>query len=529
MRKKILLVFLSVGIILPFSVYLLSGSEDLIGEEEVNTVLEGDSDVYDAAWHVWWVGHALSTGLKPFFCNLIFYPQGASIMLHNIGWPDTVFIWLLNSILTGLGTAASYNFILLLGSLFTYAAAYWFFREWGLSKSTALFAALAIVWLPARTAHMLQHYTIANISYVLVSLAAFRRYIRKKTYFSLIAGGLFILISGMESLYHLPLVTVGLAGTVFISGCEWKKSIFILSTGLSAALLVIAFYAVSGVEMSKACMSWREAIVWAAEPQSFFLPSPFGLVGRITDMPYRMSWMTNFSEGVVTPGLSIVVLMILGAIRTRKWKLIAVVIGISLFALGPELRLLGRPLGIPLPFRLFQLIPGVTGLRAPSRFALICGIFSVLAAFITIEGFSIKTRLITGGVVFFELLVPVFPVIDSSVPAVYEEIAGTGPVLELPVVPLARRYIYFQTVDENPRFLAYLARPPGIDFSPDLDILMFDSGKIITESDLEATGAMSVIYNRWLFPDSQTNYYDSLYTGAFPDGQSCDSVWIWTR
>jgi hypothetical protein len=66
-----------------------------------------------------------------------------------------------------------------------------------------------------------------------------------------------------------------------------------------------------------------------------------------------------------------------------------------IFSFGPEIRSLGRPLGVAAPYRwLFELVPGFDGLRVPARFGMLAALFlAILAGY----GATVLRRMRAGG------------------------------------------------------------------------------------------------------------------------------------
>ena len=512
----------------PFVFAILSGS-GFIGLPDEDLPLVGDSDVYVTSWQFWWVGHAVGQGSSPLRTDLRFYPETTTLMTDNVGWTDAVLMLPLSLWLPGSELPLLYNGALLLGSLLTALAAWMLGRAWGLDRFTGLLFCLLVVWLPPRVAHLLQHYPIANISYLLFSMAFLRRYLTDGRLSRCAVSGAMALMAGLESAYYLPFLLAGAVATLLFSRVAPRRlmapALIVLGAAVSGAVL---FYVLGAGDISSVEVGWREAVYWSAEPQSVLLPSPFGLAGRLLGMPARLSWMPNIFEGVVTPGLSVLVLFLLFVRRRRGLALAACAALLFLLAMGPELRLLGRPTGIPLPYRLLQLLPLMSGARAPARFALMGGCVVGLGAMMQLRSLPSAWRFPVAALVVLEIAVPNLPVIDSTVPDAYAEGEGGGPVLEVPVSLHNRRYYRFQTIDHRPRFVLHIARLPfdtlPVRFLP----FGFAADVPVTVDDIGRTGATTVLYNRWLVEEGRRAGLDSAFAliGA---GEPADApVWVWS-
>ncbi|RKZ09091.1 hypothetical protein DRQ25_07500 [Candidatus Fermentibacteria bacterium] len=476
--------------------------------------VKNDSDVYDHVWHFWWVCSALEKGIDPRYCDLVYPPAGLSLVYHHIGWFDTYFF-----AVTGISCAdpaLSFNLSLLLGTLLTGLFGWYLARSWGADRYGALFTALALVWLPSRTAHLLQHYQIANCWALIASLWLCREYLknRKRRYFLGFAAAM--LAAAFQSPFHAIFAGIGVIATAFITRADWKRTAMLVLVVITVMILYGAFVVTSPGDAGSPVMNWREAIYWSAEPQSFILPSPFGLLGEVTGLQQRVSWMPNTYEGVVTPGLVILAAFAIIIWKKKRWRFAAVVLGLFLLSLGPELRILGKPLGIPLPFRLMQSIPVLNGIRAPSRFAILGGVLAAVGAGMAFSLMKERLRALFMFLLLFEMTVLTLPLLSAEIPGECYDIPSETRVLEIPRDSNVRRYALFQTSTGYVRQYAFLARFP--DFLE--DVPQFPD--IQENTDV-------IIYHRWLFEEAERCYYDSVYSQYFPEFTADDSVWITRR
>jgi hypothetical protein len=487
--------------------------------------VRSDADVYDGVWHFWWVKRALTEPTDPRFCGLLNHPRGASIVFQNVGWPDCSLLLPLTAVSPDL----AYNVQLALGTLFTALMVALLAREWGAGLLGAAVAGLVAAWMPSRTAHVIQHYQLANLGWLAGSMLFARKAVRKGGTGLTALTGLFVLLSFLQSPYFAPLSALGVLVAVLSVGdrpLRRRRVLYVALAWVGAACLGALFYLTGGRGAGEVEIAWREAVYWSAEPQSFLLPSPFGLLGGALGIPMRFSWMPNVFEGVVTPGITV---LLLGLLAWKKRAALLVVAALVCFvlALGPELRLMGRPTGIPMPYRLLQMLPLLEGARAPSRFAMLGGMFLAVSLGLLFHGLSRRVRMWFLAAILAEVAVVSLPSISDRVPSVYGSIGpSAGPVLEIPCSPNVRRLAYFQTVDGNPRYLSYMARPERRGLPNVLLPFALASDSIPTEADLRRTGASVAIYNRWLFEPDRKSELDARFRSIFDSGSELDSVWV---
>lgn len=518
-------------LLIPFLIHFIFNGEDIAGELADEAIISGDSDVYDCVWHFWWVGKALRMGADPRFCPLTFYPEGATVAFQNIGWPDT---WLMA--LTGLSEknpVTAYNLSILFGTILAACGAFWAARQWGLDTVGCFFAALALAWLPSRIAHMGQHYQIASLGYLAFSLGSIRAWLTEGKAWQLILVVLFSLLACLESAYFAMLGGFGLLATILLSLNEMDHKAYricmLVPAFLASVIAAGAFFMTSpGLGSDTPALSWREAVYWAAEPQSWLLPSPYGIFGRLLSIPARFSWMSNSFEGVVTPGLTLMGIFILSVVKRRKWLLAGLILILALLTLGPELRIFGRPRGIPLPYRLILLAPLLEGARSPSRFALLAGFFIALEAGRYFSAVRLKWKLVLGSCLVLELMLPSLAVISGFIPEEYERMGESeGPLLEVPSSPHVRRYSFFQVSDGLPRLLSFMVRPGSSIIPENLTPFRLETSEIPDRQDALATGAKLIVYNRWMFSDREREIFDSRFSPLFEGFDTDDSLWIW--
>ncbi|MCK4505129.1 MAG: hypothetical protein KAW14_05895 [Candidatus Aegiribacteria sp.] len=501
-------------LLLPYGKIFLSNEQRIISEVMPDHTVRSDSDVYDQSWQFWWVSYALDNGDDPRYCRLIYPPDGVSLVFQHIGWFDT-YLFALTGI-SSCNPALSYNLSLLLGTLLTALFGWYLARSWGADRYGALFTALALVWLPSRTAHLLQHYQLANCWALIASLWLCREYLSRRNWKYYAGFAVAMLAAAFESPFLAMFAAIGMFATAFIIRASWKRTVML-------ALIVIIVMIISAMFIIKApgdagspAMDWRRAIYWSAEPQSFILPSPFGLVGEITGMPHRLSWMSNTYEGVVTPGLIVLIAFIFIAWKKKQWRFVLIVLSLFLLSLGPELRILGRPLGIPLPFRLLQSISVLNGIRSPSRFAILGGIFVAIGGGMAIKMMNGRLKNLFIFLFLSEMTVMALPSVSADIPGICYDIPSDRTVLEVPCDDNVRRYALFQTASAYVRQYAFLVRYP-------------EKLERVPEFPEMSAGVDMVLYHRWLFEDDVKAHYDSLYSQYFPGFTSEDSIWILDR
>lgn len=519
---------------LPFAVSLAAWGGGLVGLPAESPPVSGDSDVYEQAWHFWWVGTSIRSGTDPRTCPLIGLPAPGSLVGQNIGWPDAA---LFGTLLPERPGEALF-LALLTGTILTAASGFLFARSWGLDAAESLLAAMLITWAPARVAHLLQHYTIACIWPVILALACLRYYLKGRSPLLLAAASLSLLAASLESAYHL---LSGVLGSALIIAAQARASTPGRTAASSAGVLLAAssaglFY-LSFPGSLPGGAGPGQALYWSAEPASYLLPSPFGTLGAVAGLDGRAPWMPNIFDGVVTPGFFAILMAALallgrGSRDLPGWRgscLVPFLLSIVpfLLSLGPRLKILGAPTCLPLPYAIALGLPVLEGARSASRFAILGSVFLAVPAarFARSIGRSAATVIVTMAAL--ELVPPGLPSVDPAIPSVYSS-GLEGSVLEIPASDAIRRYAYFMTEDGCSRIVFFHARrAAGLPAA--VDPFLAGSGARVTEEEALETGADLIIYNRWLYGPEERADLDMLYSGLFEYAPVSDTVWVWRR
>lgn len=508
----------------PFLPCLSNGGRGLVGLPARNPVVPGDSDAYEHAWHFWWVGSTLGAGGDPRFCPLAGPAPGTGLAAQNIGWIDAAIF----------GTAmpdrpsAALAAALAAGSLLCLAGGWAFARSWGLSAAGAAFAACCMVWAPPRTAHLLQHYQVASFGWVLIALAMLRSWAagtarRGSPLLFVLAGA----AAGLESPYHTVFLAAGSAATLILSRPPARKALAASAAVLASAAIAWAFYEAFPGPLPDVSEGWRASVLWSAEPVSFVMPGPFGVLGRLFSVPLRMPWMPNVFEGVVTPGLGVLLLSATSLAMRMRRGMIAAWALFGVLALGPVLKLSGQTVGLFLPYRALLEVPLLAGARSPSRFAMLAAAFLSIPAASAWQSMRPAARLAAAAALALELVPPGLPMLSDRVPSVYLSGGLEGPVLEVPASPQVRMYAFFQTADGLARPVFPLVRSAGGGSLPGPFDPASTSRPGIREA--EESGVSTIVYNRWLFDGARRDSLDERYAGLFPGCSGTDSVWVWRR
>lgn len=322
----------------------------------------GRSDLLVHQWTFWWIKEALSAGQNPFYTTLLYYPNGVSLLTHNIAWLNIAF-WLPLQAL--IGEIAAYNIIF----IFIYAlngfAMYLFAAELIEQRSAAFIAGLIFAFWPYTLSHH-DHPNLILTFAVPLALLYLYRTARQPNWRHALLTAVFLALIGFSRLQHLAL-----AGLIIALFAAWllatipdarsRQTIKMLALAGSLALLFMLPITMPLVYNQLTRSNPEDVAI--IEPDNgrtdlaaYLIPSPdntfWGDQIKPIYAPYAASW--NY-----TPFLGYMTLLLAGLgllfrfRQTRFWLLLAIIY--ILLALGPELAVNGQIYpDAPLPYNLIE-------------------------------------------------------------------------------------------------------------------------------------------------------------------------------
>jgi hypothetical protein len=308
---------------------------------------EQSRDKYHFIWNFWWLRHALSSGLDVLHTPLMFYPQGASLVLQTMDYVDGAVAAPLTSLF---GEVFSYNAVVL--ASFPLAGVTAYLLAWHLTKSKIAGAVggLTFAFFPQHVAQALfAHPNIANVAwipaYFLCLILALER---GKARYAITAGAFLAILT----LIDLEMLVMAVLGTLVYLGYQLTTSRFSHLKRSLALTFLVAAVAIGSTS------PYLLAAYRAAASQSR-LPPPITAAVRasahpglyLTPVPYNAFYGASFSSSysglaggpanwMVFTGWTVLALAVVGAVasRDRRKYFLIVLAGISfLFSLGPSL------------------------------------------------------------------------------------------------------------------------------------------------------------------------------------------------
>jgi len=409
----------------------------------ISTAFAAHVDAYFSTWRLMWTAHALATSPSHLFDANIFHPQPATL-----AYSDATLLQALIAapfILAGVSPVLVYNALLLLGFAASGLAMYVLARRVTDSTLPAIAAALVFTMAPYRIEHFM-HLELQWTMWMPLTWWAILRTCDSRAWRDGLLAGAFVWLQFVSSIYYGVFLSMTVA--VFIAlllvrspGTTIRALPALAVGGVLAAALTLP-YALPYVGNARTLggRNVEEVLRYSARPVSYLAsPGENWLWGWTADR-----W--GGPELRAFPGLTVLLLAVLGLRQVRDaWIFLA----LALVAFDLSLGLNG------LSYRwLFDHVGGLSGLRAPARFAILvqCAL-AVLAALGTatvLRWCATRRRLATAGPIVLVAAIGVeflngpmhlTPVAapDPSTPDVYRMIRTLGPgvVIELPMPKLS--------------------------------------------------------------------------------------------
>lgn len=473
----------------------------------LGTALAGSStDALLHYWNSWWVRQAITSNQPLYFTKHLFYPEGASLLTHNIGWLNAL-LWLpVQLIFDGLVT---YNIIfllnLVLGGFFTFLLA----NELTKSPISSFLGGVIYMAWPYRLSQ-LDHANLISTQWIPLLFLFVIMAIRQGKWRYGVVMGILIGLIGYNRWQLLIPAGIMLATFLLVTYREWlydrqRRLILLLGFGVGALLLAPPALALLEQQLSSSVaasslLRESEESVMQSDLLAFITPDPgHPLWGEWAQAAYNNYYpdRSELRRFPVYLGLVNLILAGVGIWRRPKeglpWLLTAAIL--FLLALGPILRFNGNLFPeIPTLYRLLEPLFVLRLLRLPERFVITLALpFAMLAAYgidSLLTWFRKDTSkpswLVLGLAAGLGLLI-LFDTAGGSKQlqqahseSIFEQLAaedGEFAILSLPIDEIqSKRQMFDQTVHGRPLLHGHISRPPTavyqfIDDNPWLRVL----------------------------------------------------------
>lgn len=482
------------------------------------------------AWILGWNAHILPRNPLALYHANSFFPYSNTLAYSETLLGQAFFtlplIWLTDNALlaVNVATLASYA----LSGIGMYALVYHFTRQ----RGAALVAGMAFAFNPFRFAHV-EHVQLLSAQWTPFALLFLDRLIRRPTWRDALGLTFFFNLQVLSCYYYALFLATALAvlglGYLLAAPRRFTRQViggmalFVVITLAIQIPLSLPYFRVSAALGFERTV--EDALRGGADLTDFVTAPPGNHLYGAATAPLRGE---QWWEHVTFPGLTVALLALIGAARPPadqrrlRWLYLALAVVMGVLSLGPALRLDGRTLLEPLPYRfLFEFAPGFKAVRQPARFHMFTMVgLSLLAGLGAHRLAAWRWRrvvpLACAALILAENLCAPFDLVPvprpAEMPPVYTwlaEEAEPGPVLELPIL---------MDVDstESPRLYAStrhwrrLINGYGGFFPPTYAYFLFFDREFPAQPYdwIAGLGTRYVILHRWQYPAEELQRID---------------------
>jgi len=443
---------------------------------------EGDSWVHQWTFH--WVKNQLANGREIYFTDLMYHPQGISLVQHNFAWFH-IAVWLpLQAIV---GEATAYTLIFLFGFSLTAFTTYLLAKELVKQTPAAFAAGLVTGFWPYTLSHH-NHPNLIFIGFVPLALLYTKRVSEAPTW----RNGLGLMLSvTLTGLVRWQLLALCLALLVvywlYQAYAAWSQqqitaviiTTAIALTAATAVMLPLAWPLISNqmnADVTAESLSANESRIGETDLLAYITPSRYHPMWGEFAFELTENFIVN---KIFTPYIGVATLLLIFFALRYRWKETWIWLTIALIymtlALGANLTINGRDL-FTLPYVFLENTFFGALIRRPDRFNVILSIpIGILAAYgmteiVYLPHFHARRDFIwifLGAMIVFESLT-IYPTYELYTPSWYGDLEkGAYAILDLPRHQRVydEQYMYYQFTHEKPMVGGHVSRPPADAFA----------------------------------------------------------------
>ncbi len=440
----------------------------------------GRDDLMTHQWTFWWVKQALLHGQNPYYTQLIFYPQGVTLLYHNIAWFN-IGVWL--PLQAVLGGTAAYNVIFIATFTLNSFAMYLLVREWTGTLSAAWIGGLVYGFWPFIQSQY-DHPNMIVVFWIPLTLLFLKRTLERRRRRDALIAGVCLAMIGVTR-WHLLIMGGVVIGLYVLYACVTQRA---CRTRRVFSLLALVGV-VAGLLLLPVTLPVVVGQLTREHPEDIFLDEQdtgqtdvLAYLLPTRDHPLSSEATRQLSENLLINqsyipflGYVTLALAIFGTLSRRRqaglWALAA--IGCALLALGPQLRVNGQLYpDVPMPYRMVEGVFRI--LRKPDRFNVVLGLpVAMLASFGAqallqrrqVGRLSGVLAVVLCAIILIEYRVVPFPTVQVDTPAWFRQLAqepGDFAILDLPMnlETTNKWYMFYQITHGKPLVEGRVARLP---------------------------------------------------------------------
>jgi hypothetical protein len=467
----------------------------------LTTAVPGNGfDSWQNMWNMWWLRKALLEGYNPYFTPMLYYPQGATLLLQTLN-PLNFLVSLPVHALLGL--VAAYNFVVIfsltMGGLCAYAVA----RDVGASRAAALVGGAIYASSGYLLAQVMGGHTHMMAAWPIpLAVLALRRAQAVPTAPRIAIAGVALALNLLADWQYFLFVLIWAGWYALAKLWESRAWRSILpACGAVAVALVLASPLIVATARASAEVPTAATeggptfrLETSVDLADLAIPSQLHpLWGLVAEGLQSYKVETHIQSKTAYLGLVAVLLAAFG-VRAREgrfWLLSAIVFVV--LAMGPMLQVGGWRTGLPLPGAVLFELPLIRIFRYPMRFMAVAMLaVAVLAALGTqrliaaVEARRPRTTAAERGpaplvaalliaLILLDNLTLPFPMVGVYIPPIYTELAADDEQYAVLEAPIFWRnnpyYLLYQVVHDKPLVGGYTSRILPYDLLDQLPVM----------------------------------------------------------
>ena len=420
-------------------------------------------DYFNNLWNFWWMARSIGRLESPYFTDLLYYPEGLSLMRHTLS-PINAVLGALFS--TFMGLHAAFNVLVLLKLTASAWTMYVFARYVTGSRGGAVLAGLVYAFNPFHFSYICQ-INVFTLEFVPLALYYGLRVQRegglRTGLFAVLSIGAIAATSSYYVVYtYIVLGMMVLCGRWVAPDVPWRlgaRRVILLGAAGAVMVCLVSLPLLIGTWQARNSTFVHPAVIFQRRRANDLFG--YGWVGG----PERLtvSWPTML-------GYSTLAFLVLGWREVKRHRFWLLVGGVFLvLSLGKTLHVNRTEWGLPLPYQLLVELPVLKMLRKPDRCFMIVQLVVALVSAAAWRGVVPRLR---GGwkrwgwwglatLIMVELTGVPFARFDYRPPKYMSALAeqdDVDSVLQLPPMDLDvlnARYVYYQTVHGKKDPLGY--------------------------------------------------------------------------
>jgi hypothetical protein len=491
-------------------------------------------------WNTWYSQVAFdSNNVDLFRTNLLFYPEGVSLVYHSFAYPSLLLIYILRKMLflplTVSTLVGMHNLMLVVSYYLSAIGCFYLAKHYTRDNLSSLIGGFIFGFSPFHFAYTLHSMSVSTIQYIPFFVLCFIRFIEAGKWKAFTGTVIFYLLSALSCWYYLFYIAYFILFYYLFNAIQ--KRTFIIKELIKSILMIfvsvflflspfIIPMVLEGMNNPKV-YSWGHNI-FVADLLAFVVFHPYHLFSNLTANINSHftgnAWGKTVYLGVVNIGL-----MAWWLIKKQKdypiqglsYNLWGMII-FMLFSGGSYLHIAGLTAPLPLPTHFTQSMPFFQNIRTPSRAIIFSYLFlSVIVAMITSKYMSLISR--RRGIIFFAMVaalvfIDFYPTgrdhTKVDCPKAYEIITNDTDSKNFGILDLpgghkeGNRYMMYQVAHGKPIVNASIARKLSLTFTDTVDMIHLKIQKkqlidnsvkyIIIHDDLYETSVHSVSIDEYM-------------------------------